>query len=132
MLEREGLYLIHYRSEDGLGNIEKVKTTKVYVDNTPPEIKVIFSVEPFETKIINDDTIPVYPSNVKIYLGAVDAKTGEEVTYYSINSSYFTRYTSPIKLYTKKNEQEFHLRVKSQDKLGNQAEKEVTFIIKKK
>ncbi len=132
MIEKEGLYLIHYRSEDELGNLEEVKTTKVFVDNTPPEIKVIFSVEPFDTKIVNNDTIPVFPSNVKIYLGAVDEKTGEEATYYSLNSGYFTRYNTPIRLNIRKNEQIFHLRVKSQDKLGNQTQKEVTFIIRKK
>ncbi len=132
MLGQEGLYLIHYRSEDALGNIEKVKTAKVFVDNKPPNIKVIFSIEPIDTKIVNGDTIPVYPSNVKIYLGAIDDKTGEEATYYSINTGYFTRYNTPIKINIRNQEKLLKLKVRSQDKLGNQTTKQVLFYIRKK
>ena len=130
LLDKEGLYNIYYRSEDDLGNLEQTKVSKIYVDNTPPEIKIIFSVEPYEVKIEGNDTIPVYPSKTKIYLGAVDEKTGEEQTYYSLNNSPFILYNHPITIITQSAEQKFNLRVKSKDKLGNQAIKEVNFIIR--
>ncbi len=131
-LDKEGLYLVNYRSIDAIGNIENTKTSIIFVDNTPPDIKIIFSVEPFDIKITKNDTIPIYPTNVKLYLGAVDKKTGEQTIYYSLNNSRFVQYRTPITFYIRKRENFFTLRVKSKDKLGNLKTEQTSFIIRKK
>ena len=131
-IDKQGFYLLKYYSVDVLDNIEQPKEAKIFVDNTPPQIQVIFNVEPYDIEIINNDTLPVFPSNLKIYLSVVDEKTGEEITYYSLNNINFTSYSKPIKISLTKKEKIITLTVKSEDKLGNKTVKTTKFIIRKK
>ncbi len=127
-IEKEGLNILYYRAKDNVGNIEDYKSRIIYVDNTPPDIEVIFSVEPYNTFIDGNDTLSVFPEDLTVYLSSTDDKTGERVIYYSINGSKKTYYRAPIKLHV--NERKiFTLHVESADKLNNRSQKTVKFVM---
>ncbi len=130
-LSHDGINVIFYRAKDKVGNIEPAKSKKLYVDNNPPKISIIFSVEPFDLTIKNNDTLQVYPSPLKIYLSAQDDKTGERTIFYSLNNSRLKLYRRPIYLNVH-NEKSFTLYTQSTDALGNKSSKTVKFIIRPK
>ncbi len=130
-LTHDGLNIIYYRARDQVGNIEPTKSKKIYVDNTPPQINIIFSVEPYDLEIKNNDTLQVYPSPLKIYLSAQDDKTGERKILYSLDNSRLKTYKQPIYL-KPNNEKIFTLYTESVDALGNKSTKTVKFIIRPK
>ncbi len=130
-LSHDGLNIIFYRAKDKVGNIEPTKSKKLYVDNNPPKISIIFSVEPYDLQIKNNDTLQVYPSPLKIYLSAQDDKTGERTIFYSLNNSTLKQYKRPVYINVR-NEKTFTLYTQSSDALGNKSVKTVKFIIRPK
>ncbi len=130
-IKHDGFYQINYHAIDRVGNISDVRSLKVYVDNKPPRIDVIFSVEPYDIKIIGHDTLNVYPNNLRVYLAANDQKTGEQALYYSINGSRYIIYSHPL-FFSGYKYKLITLKVKSHDRLGNKTEKIVKFVIQKR
>ena len=76
-----------------VNNQEENKTSRVYVDNTPPEIFINFSLDNIGT----EENLPVYPNYVRMFIGATDEKTGTKSIKYSIDGGSMTclLYTSP-------------------------------------
>ena len=67
---------IVFSSVDMVNNQEENKTSRVYVDNTPPEIFINFSLDNIGT----EDDLPVYPNYVRMFIGATDEKTAPKAS----------------------------------------------------
>jgi hypothetical protein len=127
----EGHKEIVFSSVDMVNNREENKTSRVYVDNTPPEIFINFSLD----NIGKEDDLPVYPNYVRMFIGATDEKTGAKSIKYSIDGGPMTEYSSPRTLdISEKNtfteSKVYDVKVETEDMLGNTSTKEHKFIVK--
>ena len=127
----EGHKEIVFSSVDMVNNLEEKKTSRVYVDNTPPEIFINFSLDNIGT----EDDLPVYPNYVRMFIGATDEKTGTKSIKYSIDGGPMTEYSSPRTLdISEKNtfteSKVYDVMVETEDMLGNTSTKEHKFIVK--
>ena len=126
----EGFHTIKFRSTDNVNNVEKEKESEVFVDNTPPEIFVNFSIKPIGER----RGMKVYPNYVRMYVGATDKHTGTEIIKYSINDGPMTLYSSPQTLDASERNifqknKKYSVKVVAKDKLGNTAEKTFEFLV---
>ena len=122
---------IVFSSVDMVNSQEENKTSRVYVDNTPPEIFINFSLDNIGT----EDDLPVYPNYVRMFIGATDEKTGTKSIKYSIDGGPMTEYSSPRTLdISEKNtfteSKVYDVMVETEDMLGNTSTKEHKFIVK--
>ena len=127
----EGHKEIVFSSVDMVNNQEENKTSRVYVDNTPPEIFINFSLDNIGT----EDDLPFYPNYVRMFIGATDEKTGTKSINYSIDGGPMTEYSSPRTLdISEKNtfteSKVYDVKVETEDMLGNTSTKEHKFIVK--
>ena len=130
-IRTEGDKEIVFSSVDMVNNQEENKTSRVYVDNTPPEIFINFSLDNIGT----EDDLPVYPNYVRMFIGATDEKTGTKSIKYSIDGGPMTEYSSPRTLdISEKNtfteSKVYDVMVETEDMLGNTSTKEHKFIVK--
>lgn len=128
----EGNHNIMFRSTDNVNNVEDDKKSRVFVDNTPPEIYVNFSIEPVGTKSGKN----IYPNYTRMYVGATDKHCGTESIMYSINGGELRPYSSPYSLDVSevsrfKSKKKYEVKVVAKDKLGNKSEKIVEFYVGK-
>ena len=126
----EGNHSISFNSIDNVNNNEEEKNSKVFVDNTPPEIFINFSIEPIGTK----NGANLYPNYVRMYIGATDDHVGTETVLYSIDGAPLSEYSSPrtldiSELSRFKKVKKYKVRIVSKDKLGNESEKTVEFFV---
>ena len=129
----EGNHTVAFNSVDNVNNKEEQKTSKVFVDNTPPEIYINFSIEPIGKK----EGLDIYPNYVRMYVGATDKHVGTETVLYSIDDAPLTAYSSPRTLDISeldrfKKIKKYKVRIVSKDKLRNQSEKVVEFFVGEK
>jgi len=117
-----GKHLIEYFGYDNVNN-RNIKRFYVFVDEDPPEPSYTFSVVPYQKK----NNLNVYPAYVVIYLSGIDKMTGTEKIFYSINKNPEKLYTSPVSGFKKG---ENTLEFRTVDKLGNEKQKSIHFIIK--
>jgi hypothetical protein len=96
------------------------------VDAVAPEIHHHFSVNPFRVTTENQEAIPVFSSNVKLYLGATDNIIGLQNIYYSINGTKDRIYSEPLESF--KVGIVNTIAVRAIDRLGN--ESNLTFSFK--
>ena len=127
----EGHKEIVFSSVDMVNNQEEDKTSRVYVDNTPPEIFINFSLD----NIGIEDGLPVYPNYVRMFVGATDEKTGTKSIKYSIDGGKMTEYSSPRTLDISERDtftesKVYDVKVVTEDMLGNSSTKEHKFIVK--
>lgn len=127
----EGHKEIVFSSVDMVNNQEENKTSRVYVDNTPPEIFINFSLDNIGT----EDDLPVYPNYVRMFIGATDEKTGTKSIKYSIDGGPMTEYSSPRTLDISERDtftesKVYDVKVETEDMLGNTSIKEHKFIVK--
>ena len=129
----EGNHTINFNSVDNVNNQEEAKTSRVFVDNTAPEIYINFSIEPIGAK----DGLKIYPNYVRMYVGATDAHVGTETLLYSIDDAPLSAYSSPRTLdiselnrFTKV--KKYKVRIVAKDKLNNQSEKTLEFYVGEK
>ena len=127
----EGHKEIVFSSVDMVNNQEENKTSRVYVDNTPPEIFINFSLDNIGT----EDDLPIYPNYVRMFIGATDEKTGTKSIKYSIDGGPMTEYSSPRTLDISERDtftetKVYDVKVETEDMLGNTSTKEHKFIVK--
>ncbi len=94
------------------------------VDADPPKIFSNFSVPSFAT---NNDSIPIFPAYVKLYIGATDFVTGNDQLLVSLNGGAFKPYTGQIDGFEKGVVNE--VKMKAIDKVQNERTHIVQFII---
>lgn len=122
-LAEEGKVTINMYGYDNVNN-RNVQTFDVVVDNTPPEVQVIFGVQPTgETA----EGTAIYPDVLKIYLAAIDQFVGTDQISYSINGGRSTVYAKPLEGF--KAGSTYTLSVSAEDKLGNVQEQTFTFSV---
>ena len=131
-LNNYGLNIIKFHSIDNVNNREKLKTSSVVLDNLPPKIFVRFSIESVGEKTIDSLSLQIYPKHTHIYIAATDKNSGTAKILYSINNDNFVDYSVNNNIlkgsaFTKTGK--YKLTIKAIDKLGNQAEKEIYFLI---
>jgi len=98
----DGQHQIAWYSVDYAGNVEKVRNTILYVDDTPPLTSISPAIEPFTTATF-------------FALGATDALSGVAYTEYRIDGGNWTRYNAPFSL----SEGVHTIGYRSTDNLGN-------------
>jgi hypothetical protein len=126
----EGNHSIGFNSVDNVNNNEEEKSSKVFVDNTAPEIFINFSIEPIGVK----NGVNLYPNYVRMYIGATDQHVGTETLLYSIDGAPLTEYSSPrtldiSELNRFKKMKKYRVRIVAKDKLNNESEKIVEFFV---
>jgi len=129
----EGNHSVSFNSIDNVNNNEEQKSSRVFVDNTAPEIFINFSIEPIGTK----NGLALYPNYVRMYVGATDKHVGTETVLYSIDGEPLTEYSSPrtldiSELNRFKKVKKYKVRIVSRDKLDNESEKTVEFFVGEK
>jgi len=126
VLTDEGFYKLEFIGYDNVENVN-VSGFAFAVDTQPPEIFWHFSMEPIGFEQVENQTLPVYQANVRIYLGESDNLTAVNTIKYSINGSKSQDYSSPItNLKTGVNE----LTIIATDALNNSRMETVRFVIK--
>ncbi|MDR3093532.1 MAG: hypothetical protein LBU62_02670 [Bacteroidales bacterium] len=129
---KEGLTIpkggTHHLDIIGYDNVNNrnVIYTSFVVDNVPPVIQTVFSVDP----IGNINSVPVYPSYVQLFVAPSDHLTGIDKIRYSVNEQPMKDYQRYIDGF--QTEQQYDVKIVVTDKLNNSAEKTVTFIVKNK
>lgn len=126
----EGFHQIAFRSTDRVNNQEQEKQSEVFVDNSPPEIFVNFSIKPIGQRKGHN----VYPNYVRMYIAATDKHTGTQNLMYSVNDGPMTEYSSPRTLDASEKSvfvknKKYRVKVQVKDKLGNSAEKLIEFYV---
>lgn len=129
-IQKEGNHNVTFRSTDNVNNVEQDKNSRVFVDNSPPEIYVNFSIDPIGKK----DGLNVYPSYTRMYVGATDKHCGTAEILYSTNGDQLRAYSSPYTLDVSEvnrfsKEKKYTVKVVAKDKLGNRSEKDVEFYV---
>ena len=112
-----GKYYIWAKAEDSVGNIRKKVYGPYLLDNKKPEVNLVL-----------DGTTT---NKIKLKVVASDPEAGIKGYYYSRDGgqSYSGLQESGIYMYTRlKNDTEYKIRVKVEDKLGNIAESEIKTI----
>ena len=127
----EGYHTITFKTTDNVNNVEEVKTSNVYIDNTAPVIYHNFSIESIGSK----NGMSIYPNYSRLYLGATDDHVGTKTIKYSINGGPLTLYSSASTLdiseknrFLKKNVK-YEVKIIVEDKLGNSTEKTIEFYV---
>lgn len=130
MLPSEGYHTVTFKSTDRVNNVEEMKTSSVFVDNTPPDLYVNFSIEPIGQK----GGLKIYPNYVRMYIGATDKHVGTDKLFYSIDGGALTPYSSAATLDVSemsrfKKRKKYKVKVVGEDKLGNKSEKTFEFYV---
>ncbi|MDC1107310.1 hypothetical protein OAT16_11420 [Prolixibacteraceae bacterium] len=134
-LEKEGFYTIRFNSKDKVNNLETEKTSEVFVDASPPEIYINFSIKKINDTEKDGKKLPVYPNYSRMYIGATDKYCGTDRIEYAINKGAFADYSSPKTLDISEldlfQESKFYVvKIRAYDKLGNMSEKQIEFYVK--
>jgi len=133
----QGYRTITWKATDRVNNVENTKTSKVFIDNTPPVIYNHFSVEAVGTKDLNGKKYNIYPNYTRFYIAATDDHVGTAQISFSINGGPMTDYSSPYSLdiselnYFLKKNVAYNVRIVAKDKLGNVSEKIIEFYVGK-
>lgn len=129
-LPNQGYHTVTFSSKDNVNNQEQDKKSGVFVDNTPPDLFVNFSIQAIGSK----GKLKVYPNYVRMYIGATDKHTGTDKVFYSIDDGALTLYSSPqtldiSELSKFKKRKKYSVKVVGEDKLGNKSEKVFEFYV---
>jgi len=113
-------------------NVDNLNNTNIMVslDNTGPMIFERFSTLPNGTQQIESKQLDTYPPFMVLFLSATDINVGYDNMYYKVNDQPFQMYNGQIKGFSQ--EKPYTVVVKAIDKLGNETEKIIQFVIKNK
>lgn len=95
VLTDDGFYKLEFTAYDNVENIN-ISGFSFAVDTQAPEIFWHFSVKPVGYEQVENQTLPVYPDNVRVYIGESDNLTATNTVQYSINGSKIQDYNTPI------------------------------------
>ena len=125
-IEKQGVHNIYITGYD---NVENTSSSQfvLHVDNTGPEIYSRFSIKPTGTKTMGDKIVEEYPSHVVLFLSSTDGVVGFDQMFYSVNGTQEKKYAGLINYFPKKGD--YNVKVRAQDKLGNETQKDIEFII---
>lgn len=124
-MEQPGFHAIQVIGYDNVNNRNQ-KIISFVVDNDPPVIDYRFSVRPIGKR----DGLDIYPPFTRIYLAPNDNLSGVEKVSYKLNNLPETAYNGAIGPFTKGQVQKLVITVT--DKLGNESQKTLEFIVNEK
>lgn len=124
----EGNYMFRYYSKDNVGNREGDNVLLLIVDNQAPTIEQIFSVSPVGKKSLGGKELNVYPQYSTLFLAATDMSSGLKGVWYSVNGGATKRYANSIQC---NKVGKYVIKIHAEDNLGQRAETEVVFFVKK-
>ncbi|MDR1864365.1 MAG: hypothetical protein LBR08_02220 [Bacteroidales bacterium] len=122
-IEKGGVHSMNVVGYDNVNNRNFIPVVFV-VDNMPPVIRAVFSVDPIGTM----DAFPVYPAYVQLFVAPTDNLTGIDKITYSVNGQPDRDYRSYIDGF--RQEQKYEVKLTVSDKLGNTEEKIIYFHVK--
>ncbi|WP_421763022.1 OmpL47-type beta-barrel domain-containing protein [Ekhidna sp.] len=125
-IESGGFHTITYNGYDNLSN-SSTESMICMVDNEGPEVFNRFSINSNKTKIIEGETVNVYPPHVVLFLSSTDKGAGLDKISYQVNGGTMLPYRSLIENF-KKNRL-YRINVLVLDKLGNENQEEIAFYI---
>jgi len=128
VVEKQGYTTIDYYGYDNVNN-NTGGSFEFSVDATAPELNLSFSIKSFGNKIIENETLPVYPPHVQLWPAAFDAQTGVEQLWVSVNGAEFVPYIAQLKGFV--TDKKYIIALKATDKLGNISVKEFSFYCEK-
>ena len=132
----EGNHQITHRSIDNVGNVSYEKTLNCVVDTTPPDIFVIFSVQPKRTEVHEGTNYPVYPLNTRLFIAATDKLSGTEDILYSANGSkwmdFYVKSKANQDASLLSEEKFYSIEIKTKDKVNNETYKKIEFFVSNK
>jgi len=120
-VENEGYNTIDYTGFDNVENTS-LETFGVKVDNTGPEISLMFGTSPTGMR----EGLEAYPSHTVLFVSATDKIVGYQRMTYSINGTPAKEYLGIIKNLHKG---KISMKFIASDQLGNATEKEIQFYI---
>ncbi len=109
--KNEGHHTLVYRVYDNVGNIEYVKTIKICVDASAPEMQLIPSSTVYEYKGLN-----FVSAGYQFHIKSHDSYSGVEKLYYSVNDQPFGEYSNAV---TFDEAGTYSLKYYSRDNVGN-------------
>ena len=121
----DGFHTIYFKTTDRVNNVEEIKKSECFVDNTAPEIFVKFSINTIGERSHEGKKYNAYPEYSKIYISATDRWSGTEKIFYSINGSPNRLYSSARDIQNRKYIHKpgfYEVKITAIDKLGNQSE----------
>ncbi len=125
-LKDYGYYSFKCTAYDNVENLNFLNF-EVAVDNVAPEIYWHFSVTPIGQMVFDNQTVPVYPSNVRLYLSESDNLSARNSIQYSLNGTKIQNYSTPIASFSQGMNE---LTITATDELGNSRVETVRFFIK--
>ncbi len=124
-LTNEGVYNFTYFSIDNVNNSQTPNSSKVVVDNTPPEIFHHFSNTGLGKRASEDKNLTVYFPGSRLFLAASDKKSGTRTISYKLGGV-LKKYKGPLELWKKG---QYTIKIFAKDRVGNLSTKEFSFII---
>lgn len=106
---KEGENTLKYYAIDRVGNIEKMKDEKFYIDKTAP--KTVYTIE-------GNKNEKYVSANAKIKLESTDGLAGVKAIYYRVNNGTYRRYYNPIPVTIIKSDEDA-ISFYAEDNLGN-------------
>ena len=103
--------------------------TLLIVDNVPPKILEVFSIESSEKKTVGGKIYSVFPRYTTLFIGAADNSAGLAKMHYSINGGSKKEYNKTM-IFTKAGM--YKIKLWGEDNVGNIATKTISFMIRKK
>jgi hypothetical protein len=118
-----GINLIHYRSIDLVGNIEKNNSINFFVDTIPPSLEIRL-----QGKSYKNNNILYYSPSLKFHIITEDEDSGVLDTYLNVNNEGFAPQKFLIEEFKESNN--FFVRVTALDRVQNKSrEQQFTFSI---
>lgn len=125
-IEKEGQHDLQFFATDNVNNKSPDKSTAIFVDMTPPEIFVHFSVKSIDGKVTATDSGGSYPRKSYLYLAATDVHAGVRSIEYKLDDRKTRNYRAPLRL---RKTGERTITVTSVDNVGNVSTRTVTFTV---
>jgi hypothetical protein len=125
-IESEGKHVIHFVGYDNVDNSSQ-ESFLIVVDNTGPEISHQFSMVSRGTEQYDGMVLPKYPPFIMLFLSSVDKKVGLDKIMYSINGEKEKVYEGTLSNF--KAIGKYFMKIKAFDKLGNESDEDIQFII---
>ncbi|MEQ6166681.1 chitobiase/beta-hexosaminidase C-terminal domain-containing protein [Ekhidna sp. MALMAid0563] len=125
-IESEGLHIVTYNGYDNLSN-SSTESILCIVDNSGPVVYNRFSIDSNKSKMIDGESVDVYPPHVLLFLSSTDGHAGLDKISYQVNDGAMLPYRSLIENFRKDTLYEINVLVV--DKLGNENQQKIRFYI---
>ncbi len=118
IIPAEGQYMFSYWSVDRVNNREVTSPVFLIVDNTPPQIMTIFSIDPLRVEKEDGVDVKIFPVNSLLYLTSTDNSANVRKLEYALNDEPYQPYGETL-FFDKPGR--YRISVRAEDNVQNQA-----------